>query len=59
MEKIEYTKLPSFDENLHYIVFYGDGELHITLELDSQKSLKEVVQEYLKIDQIDLVQRFK
>lgn len=59
MEIIEYSKLPSFDADLKYIVYYGNQEYHVVLKSDSNKTLKETLQEALKLDEFELKARRK
>lgn len=57
--KLEYSKQESANDDLKYVVYYEDKELHVVIEADSEKTLEQVLKEYFKTKDLELVLKEK
>lgn len=57
METLEYIQIPSTDSDLKFIVFYEEQELHVVIEEGATQTLKEIIQQHLKLDDVQLKHR--
>lgn len=55
--KLEYVRLPSKDEDEHYIVYNEDKEMHVTVEHGCEKTLQNILEEYLQV-QVELAPKY-